>query len=177
MFKVQSVLSAERQEFIQFYKSNREKIKVHRSDYCFVLKKYDAEGRGQPVAALKFTKVMGDLWLLRNMLVDINFRKQGFGHRLLSDISGFVDGLNDQSRGVYCFPWLNLTSFYCQHGFEEIKVDDKKSTEGFELDSGPSFLLASEILQRYQSYRYRGLDITLCRWNKTRPAVDNIRHN
>jgi len=146
---------SERQRFIQFYKSNREKIKVQRSDLCFLLLDDDSKS---PKAAVKFTQVADGCWLLRNMLVAKEARGEGYGHALLENLSDRMAQLASSNTGIsitalYCFPWSELTGFYCQHGFRYVSPEA--------LEHGA---YSKEVVARYHAYTARGLGISFCCW-------------
>ncbi|GLQ33630.1 GNAT family N-acetyltransferase [Litoribrevibacter albus] len=194
-FVLQSIPYLERQPLIQFYKSNREKIKIHRSDHCYALvDKWEKDQQEKIVAAVKFSALPDGAWLLRNMLVDRAYREQGLGHQLLSALSDVMTQLNQQGNsqtdvGLYCYPWSELTPFYCQHGFTERSLwesDGQLSTNvenvSTNVESASTNVknvltnvedtsvdvkaqcLSGEAVERYQAYRKRGLDIRFCYW-------------
>jgi len=148
---------SERQRFIQFYKSNREKIKVQRSDLCFLL--LAGDGTSSPKAAVKFSQVADGCWLLRNMLVAKEARGEGYGHTLLEQLRDQMRQLASSnpevnSTALYCFPWSELVGFYCQHGFHQVMPEDLESE-----------LYSKEVIARYRAYSTRGLDISFCCWD------------
>lgn len=168
MFEVVSVAYADRQKFIQFYKTHREKIKVHRSDLCYLLL-----NEKEAVAAVKFVRLQDDLWLLRNMLVGADRRNSGIGHRFLTELEVIMSDLNEDSSGLYCFPWSHLTDFYCAHGFSCFS-----DVDGNVIENRSHQPLHSAITSRYQTYLKRGLKISLCRRDaKILKLVDETVNN
>jgi GNAT superfamily N-acetyltransferase len=150
---------SDRQVIHQFYKSQREKIKVQKNDLCYLL--IDGEDQNIPMAGVKFSRLPDGSWLLRNMLVAVAHRGKGVGHQFLTLLSPILEELHCSSNGVACFPWRDLSGFYTQHGFERIE----DSPEGNEFDRAlPEQHLSHEAFSRYQAYKRRGLDITLCVW-------------
>jgi GNAT superfamily N-acetyltransferase len=154
---VSSIPYADRQILVQFYKNQREKIKVQKSDRCFLLKDTASD---LPLAAVKFTALPDGSWLLRNMLVAKEYRRQGIGHALLKQLSPQMQQMSvshESLAGLYCFPWSELTGFYGQHGFREAS-DETMSPK-------TTTVLSQEVISRYKAYRARGLDIRCCYWS------------
>lgn len=183
-YQVVSVSFLDRQRLVSFYKSNREKIKIHKSDLCYILEGtvleetglgdavFENTERHQIRAAVKFTKLPDGSWLLRNMLVAQAHRQQGLGHRLLKGLAEQMSVLAKQDGitepRLYCFPWSNLTDFYCQHGFCEHRIDDSTSTSANLTSTMSAELsLSSEVIARFKAYRKRGLDIRFCYWGRS----------
>lgn len=177
-YQVVAIDYSNRHRMVSFYKSNREKIKVHKSDQCFLLEETNTH---QICAAVKFTRLPDQSWLLRNMLVDRNCRQQGLGHQLLIGLTPKMSALAASTEpttvGLYCFPWTELTDFYCQHGFREVDVDRNLASQettkpslndavgDCRLFSGASDpVFSHEVTSRFLAYRRRGLDVAFCYW-------------
>lgn len=146
-----------RQSLLSFYKQNREKVKIQRNDQCYCL----IDEQEHIVAAVKFSMLPDGSWLLRNMLVAQAHRGQHLGHRLLDLLMAEMNTLamatsraQSHLTSLYCFPWSELSEFYAAHGFASIKQQVRDE----------SYPYSQEVVQRYQAYVRRGLDIDLCGW-------------
>lgn len=74
--------------------------------------------RNQLVAVVRF-RSLDRFRLLTGMLVVPECRDQGLGHQLMEFCQKNVLG-----EGDYCFAYEHLESFYSQHGFEVVKMDE-----------------------------------------------------
>jgi hypothetical protein len=153
---------SDRQLFIAFYRSHKQKLAVKKNERLFML-----FNGNTAVAALKISPIvirqsaeqLTTFWLLRNMFVPENFRRQGYALSLLEHLKDDFIHLTEGSlgQGLFCFPWCNLTSLYTSAGFQLVALRASENLSDIKE-------LPVEIVQRYRKYCDNGLDISLCRW-------------
>ena len=106
----------DRSEVKKFYRQHMPYARVLQKESVCVLTQTDtnADNLGEIAACVRIRPI-GQLSILTGMLVHPDFRGQGIGHQLMSELSPVLcDGK------TYIFALAHLEGFYAQHGFSAV---------------------------------------------------------
>ncbi|MES2823947.1 MAG: GNAT family N-acetyltransferase [Pseudomonadota bacterium] len=121
----------------RFYADNGYRVKCGRLDqvYIFTLD-------GKIVAAARLLLQQSDTYLLRNLCVATDYRRQGIASQFLLEILPQLIPKN-----CYCFISATLQSFYEDIGFACLAVDEV-ALDKFTLDKVPAEITDMHVRQR-----------------------------
>lgn len=121
----------------RFYADNGYRVKCGRLDrvYIFTLD-------GKIVAAARLILQQSNTYLLRNLCVATDYRRQGIASQFLS---GILPGLTPTN--CYCFISATLQSFYEGIGFACLAVDEV-ALDKLTLDEVPAEIIDMHVRQR-----------------------------
>ncbi len=99
-----------------FYAKNGSRGTARPGDLFFL-----AQAKGTLLGCVRFCVEEGTP-MLRTMMIEESYRKQGIGRKILS---AFVDYLDQNSiKNVFCIPYAHLERFYEFAGFQKVENNE-----------------------------------------------------
>ena len=94
----------------RFFQANRMRAQAAKSDLVFIARLTDQQNN-PIIGALRLCPVDSS-WLLRSMVVDKNYQRQGIGHKILLEIKQEL-----AEKKCFCYAYRHLQGFYQHAGF------------------------------------------------------------